>query len=109
MKTVSQALIDEIHYPISIGLVENILIARGMDCDDEYDKDVAQSDSYRGALADCYRSLLFSINYSEADRSVGNLSSEDKKMILKMMNCIYTSIGEPVIEYNDKPKVYICS
>ena len=108
MKTVCEALIDEIHYPISFGLVENILIARGMKCDDEYSMDVARSDSYRGALADCLRSLLFAINYSEADRSVGALSAEDKKTILFLANSIYKSIGEKEIAIN-KPKVYICS
>ena len=106
MKTIREALIDEVHYPISGGLVENILISRGISCDDDYNKDVAHSDSYRGALADCLRSLLFAVNYSEADRSVGTLSSEDKKSILNLANSIYASIGEKGIEIN-KPKVYI--
>lgn len=106
MKTICEALIDEIHYPIGVGCVENILIARGMNCDDEYNKDVAHSDSYRGAVADCLRSLLFAINYSEADRSVGTLSAEDKRTILHLANSIYKSLGEKEIEIN-KPKVYI--
>ena len=107
MKTIQEALIDEVHYPISGGLVENILIARGLTCGDEYSKDVAHSDTYRGALADCLRSLLFAVNYSEADRSVGSLSSEEKKMILNLANSIYSSIGEAKIEAIDKPRVYI--
>ena len=106
MKTVSQALIDEIHYPIGAGFVENVLIARGLSGDVEFSKDIALSESYRGALADCLRSLLFAVNYSEADRSVGSLSSDEKRTILLMANSIYKSLGEKEIEIN-KPKVYI--
>jgi hypothetical protein len=107
MKTICEALIDEIHYPLSKGYVENVLIKRGLFCDDDFDCDVSRSDSYRGAVADCLRSLLFSVNFSEADKSVGSISSEDKKRILKMANNIYSSIGEEVIEFEDKPKVHI--
>lgn len=107
MKTISQALIDEIHYPISNGFVENVLIVRGLNSDDDFSKDVALSDSYRGALADCLRSLLFAVNYSEADRSVGSLTPEEKKSILYMANSIYASIGEKEIEVNEKPRVII--
>lgn len=107
MKTICEALIDEIHYPIGRGFIENVLIARGLECDVEFDMDVASSMSYKGAIADCLRSLLFSVNFSEADKSVGSLSSEDKTRILRMANSIYASIGEEPIEYDLKPKVYI--
>lgn len=106
MKTICEALIDEIHYPLSKGFVENVLIKRGLNGDDDFGLNVSQSDDYRGAVADCLCSLLFSVNFSEADRSVGSLSSEDKKNILQLANSIYTSIGEKEIKVN-KPKVYI--
>lgn len=107
MKTICEALIDEIHYPLGKGCIENILIARGLESDEDFDRDVAKSDSYRGAVADCLRSLLYSVNFSEGDKSVGSLSSEDKKRILCVANSIYTSIGESTIEFEIKPKVYI--
>lgn len=107
MKTICEALIDEIHYPLGRGYVENVLITRGLNSDDDFDRDVANSDSYRGAIADCLRSLLYSVNFSEADKSVGSLSSEDKKRILHIANSIYSSIGESPIEYEKKPRVYI--
>lgn len=107
MKTICDALLDEIHYPLSKGFVENVLIKRGLDCDDDFDKDVSDSVPYKGAVADCLYSLLYSVNFSEADKSIGLLSSEDKKHILKIANNLYTSIGEKPKDVYDKPKVYI--
>lgn len=106
MKTICEALIDEIHYPLSNGFVENVLIKRGLFVDDEFSYEVAKSDAYRGALADCLFSLVHSVNFSEADKSVGALSESDKKHIISMANKIYVSIGEPEIKTNT-PKVYI--
>ena len=53
MKTIQQALIDEIHYPISVGYVETVMIKRRLNADDEFDYDVSCSNEYLGALADC--------------------------------------------------------
>lgn len=50
MKTVQQALKDEIHYPISEGFVENVMIKRNLNADDEFDYDMAHSDDYQGLL-----------------------------------------------------------
>ena len=36
MKTIKQALIDEIHYPIPLGFVENKMIERQLNGDDEF-------------------------------------------------------------------------
>lgn len=107
MKTICEAIIDEIHYPIGRGLVENILIKRGLISEREYTKDIALSSEFKGAIADCLRSLLYSVNFSEADKSVGALSSEDKKNILRYANSLYASIGEEIVITDDKPKVYI--
>lgn len=107
MKTIQQALIDEIHYPIPEGFVENVLIKRGLSLDEEYNFDMAHSNNYMGALADCLYSLIQSINFSEADKSFGSLSDKDKERILVRVNAIYNSIGEPLVETEEKPKVYI--
>ena len=77
-----------------------------MNGDDEYNYDVANSNLYKGALADCFRSLLYSVSYSEADKSVSALSSEDKKNVLALANSLYSSIGEATLVEN-KPKVHI--
>lgn len=105
MKTIQQALLDEIHYPISEGFVENVMIKRGLE--GEFTYEVAQSAQYMGAIADCLYSLVHAINFSEADKSFGNLSDKDKERILLKVNSIYTTIGEPVVETEAKPMVYI--
>ena len=60
MKTIQQALVDEIHYPISIGFVENVMIKRNL-----------------------------------------------KERILLRVNSIYKTIGEPLVELEAKPTVYV--
>ena len=107
MKTIREALIDEIIYPIPEGLVDNKLIARNLDGDDEYTFETAKSKEYRGAFADCLVALTQSVNFSEADKSVGALTSDDKKQLRIRANSIYRTIGEPEIESDDEPVVYI--
>lgn len=107
MKTILQALIDEIHYPIGEGYVENVLIKRQLTGTDEFDHDVATSDSYMGALADCLISLVQSISFSEADKSISALSDKDKERILLRANSIYNSISEATVEMAAKPMVYV--
>ena len=104
MKTVRQALIDEIHYPIGPGFVENKLIERGLDGDDEYTAIVSRSDSYKGALADCLWSLAQAIGFSESDKSVGNLTDKQRELALRRANSLYAEIGEPLID-NGEPMV----
>ena len=53
MKTIKQALIDEIHYPIGSGIIENKMILRGLNADDEFDMEAAKSNAFIGAVADC--------------------------------------------------------
>lgn len=103
MKTVGQALIDEIHYPISEGMIENKLIMRGLAFEDEFGIEVATSKEFRGAVADCLYSLIEAPNFSEADKSI---SLSDKSLILKKVNALYKSIGEKEMAL-DSPMVYI--
>ena len=95
MKTILQALRDDIHYPIPVGFIENKLIERQLDGDSDYTLEVSQSPSWKGALADCLYSLLQAVTYSESDKSVGVLTDEDKKRLL--VNSLYKDIGEPVV------------
>lgn len=105
MKTIKQALIDEIHYPIPLGFVENKMIERQLNGDDEYTFEVAQSKEWKGALADCLYSLIQAVNLSESDKSIGTLSDKDKERLLVRINALYKTIGEsPAI---GQPMVYI--
>lgn len=107
MKTIQQALIDEIHYPIPEGFVENVMIKRNLNPVGDCDSDTMNSKEYMGALADCLWSLVQAINFSEADKSFGSLSDKDKERILLRVNSIYNAIGEPSVELEEKPMVYI--
>lgn len=107
MKTIQQALLDEIYYPIGVGIVENKLIARELDGSTTFTSEVAKSKTYKGALADCLCSLIQSISISEADKSVGALSNADKKMILRKANDLYREIGEEEVDFAERPVVYI--
>lgn len=105
MKTIKQALIDEIHYPIPLGFVENKMIERQLNGDDEYTFEVAQSKEWKGALADCLYSLIQAVSLSESDKSIGTLSGKDKERLLVRINALYKTIGEsPAL---GQPMVYI--
>ena len=105
MKTIKQALIDEIYYPIPVGLVENKMIERQLDGDDEYTFEVAQSKEWKGALAECLYSLIQAVSLSESDKSIGTLSDKDKERLLVRINALYKTIGEsPAL---GQPMVYI--
>ncbi len=106
MKTVIQALVDEVHYPIPVGFVENVVIKRGMNGDESFSAEIAASSPYKGALADCLFSLIQAINFSEADKSVGALTDAQRKLLLKRANRLYGEIGEDEV-YDGSPTVYI--
>lgn len=107
MKTIQQALIDEIHYPIPVGFVENVMIKRNLNAEDGFDYDVAHSKEYMGALADCLYSLIQAISFSEADKSIGSLSDKQITAIVSRMNKIYEAISEEPKVVELKPVVYI--
>lgn len=105
MKTIKQALIDEIYYPIPLGFVENKMIERQLNGDDEYTFEVAQSKEWKGALADCLYSLIQAVSLSESDKSIGTLSDKDKERLLVRINALYKTIGES--HALGQPMVYI--
>lgn len=106
MKTIQQALLDAVHYPIGVGFVENVMIFRGLDPDGECDTETMHSKEFMGALADCLFSLVQSVNFSEADKSVGSLSEKQVTAILSRANSIYQSIGEDPKEAGE-PMVHV--
>jgi len=108
MKTIRQALIDEIHFPLDYDgkkYFENQFIRRGLCGDDEFTTEVANSDTWIGVVADSLVSIIEAPNFNEADKSVYMYEGE-KELILKKANRLYASIGE---EENmvDEPMVYI--
>jgi hypothetical protein len=103
--TVIQALTSKVHWPLPYAFVETTCIERGVNGEDEFTLEVSRSKEYKGALADCLYSLVQAINFSEAGKSVGNLTDEQRRLILKRANAIYGEIGE---EFKDdmEPVVY---
>lgn len=103
MKTIAQALKDEILYPLDSGFIENKLMKRGLDGSSDVSVEILNSPEFNGAVADCLYSLVEAPNFSESDISI---SLQDRKLILKKANILYASIGEG--EKNlDTPTVYI--
>ena len=104
-KTIRQALVDEIHYPIPLGFIENKLIERRLNGDDNYTYEVATSNEWKGALADCLYSLLQAVSIHESDKSVGTLTDKDKERLIVRINNLYKAIGEDTPL--GQPMVYI--
>lgn len=107
MKTIGQALVDEIHIPIPYGFIENACIKREISIDEIFDSIIAKSDSFKGALADCLLSLIQAVSFSESDKSIGSLSEDQRKAILVQVNRLYNAIGEEEVTLTPQPTVYI--
>lgn len=107
MKTVLQAIIDEIYYPINKGLVENRLMCRGLSSTTEFTPQTAGSDAFKGALADSLLTLIQAVNISESDKSIGAMTDTQRKALLLRINKLYSAIGEEEVTLEPKPMVYI--
>lgn len=107
MKTVLQALKDEIYYPVNDGLVENKLRARGLDPSQEYSFGVLNSAPWKGALADTLFSLIQAVNISEGDKSYGDLTDAQRKALMIRANKLYKELGEDEVLLELNPTVYI--
>lgn len=91
MRTILQALGDEIHYPLQEGFLMNRLMVRGIEPDAPISEELLTADAFWGAVADCLYSLIEAPNISEADISI---SLSDKTAILRRANQLYKQIGE---------------
>ncbi len=105
MKTVVEALLSKVHWPMPISFVETVCIERNIDGQEAFTYAVSTSTGYKGALADCYFHLFQAVNYSEAGKSVGNLTDEQRRWCLKQANKLYGEIGEEEKEI-EEPTVY---
>lgn len=109
MKTIIQALRDEIYYPVSDGLLENRLLSRELPPDGEFSRSVMLSSAWIGALADTLISLVQAVNISEGDKSIGGFNDTQRKALINRANSLYSSIGEEEVSLIPKPTVYIGS
>lgn len=98
-RTIAQALIDEIHYPLPDGFVANKLLARGLEADEEFSDEIINSNQFNGAVADClWSSLILPKSFSEGDKS---FTRPDTKDIVTLANTYYAKIGEPEKFYGE--------
>ena len=104
-KTILQALLDEVHYPIGEGFAENKLMARNLKGNEGVTMEVLKSNEFIGAVADCLYSLIEAPNFNEADKS---FSLADRNIILNKVNSMYRKIGEQPVAI-EKPMVYFGS
>ena len=58
MKTVLQALKDEVHYKLSSGFFENRLLERSLDGNEICTFDILKSKPFKGAVADRFHTLF---------------------------------------------------
>ena len=98
MRTIADALKDEIHYPLPDGFVLNKLIERDLAGEDYINAEIYKSKAFKGAVADCLWSLVQAPNISEADKSV---TLPDREYIIKLANTYYRDIGEAEKTYGE--------
>ena len=103
MKTILQALRDEIPYPLDEGHIENRLLARGLDPGAEADPSLYSSPPFLGAMADAFYRSALAPDFSESDISV---KKPDPKLLLREANRLYAMIGEPE-RFIDNPTVRV--
>ena len=100
MKTVGQALVDEVHIPIPYGFVENACIKRDIDIESEFTGDVARSDAYKGTLADCLLSLIQAVSFSEAFKSIVYITLSARRRFHLLQSRQFTLIADESIEFS---------
>lgn len=106
MKTILQALQDEIHYPMPIGYLENRMLIRGLDGNDECSVEILSSNAFLGCVADCIKSLVLLPEVREGDKVV---KIADKDALLAYAKALYNRIGEEEEENGLVPLVEIMS
>lgn len=97
-KTVRDALIDEVFYPVPEGYVYNIIVKRQLNGCDIFSFDITESSAWKGAVADCLSSLIQSVGFSEADKTIQPITDDQRRLIIKKANALYDEIGEPRID-----------
>lgn len=102
MRTILEALIDEVHYPLSEGYALNRLMARGLCASEGISPSLIRSDAFRGVVADCLVSLVSAPSFSESDKSI---SLGDRRLILSQANAIYRSLGEVEVKIEPEARV----
>lgn len=101
-RTIKQALVDEVFYPLADGKVDNVLLCRDINGDEEVTREALNSDAFKGALADCLAAVVEqALNFSEADKSINMPSSEQIALMKKKINVLYKAIGESSVDLGE--------
>lgn len=105
MRTILDALRDEIHSPVGDGHLENRLLMRGLHPEDACTIATMRGRAFQGAIADCLVALVEMPNITEGDKRI---DLPTRELLLRRANDIYKIIGEPLhLEHKEVPMVYI--
>ena len=89
--TILESLKSKVSYPLGEDTLNSILITRGLDAGAEFNVSIANSNSFKGAVADLYLQLVTVPNISEGGMSV---SYGDKNVFLSLYRALKKEIGE---------------
>lgn len=91
---VKTALLLSVSFPLAESQAEVMAVRRGLDFNELFTKEVANSPEYELTYADSLRLLVTQPNVSEGGVSV---SVSDKETLIAIANSIYRKHGEPLI------------
>lgn len=91
--TIFNALKSSVNYPLSEDNVNSFLIGRGIEPDEDFEKEIAESKEYRLAYADTLRFVATMVNLSQG----GSVSQAAVAEIRATANAIYKQYGETPI------------
>ena len=93
--TVQAALKAQVQYPLPANFFSSVMIKRGLDGEGECTKEIMESSSFKGAMADCLKQIImYPSSISEGGMTI---SKADKKDLLFLANRLFREIGEEPI------------
>lgn len=91
--TIISALKGSVNYPLSDDNVNTFLIGRGLEPNDDFEKEVFESKEYQLAYADTLRFVVTMVNLSQG----GSVSQAAVGEMRGTANAIYKKYGETLI------------
>lgn len=91
--TALDAIKARVNYPLTSVQAEEKLISRGVDAEETFTKEIAESKGSRLAYADTLRLVLTMVNLSQG----GSVTAQNMAGIRGTANAIYKEYGEPLI------------
>lgn len=98
--TVAESLKSINIYPIPDGTIEKICTDRELTVDDDYDKELGESEGFQLATADTY--FFLATNPNIVEQAVGlSFAAEEKKRLMAEADRIYGEYDDPKFSGNN--------